>query len=197
MFLAARHLPGFGRGLGWIAGRPRLRRNSLVLGGAFADPSPLDGEFDEFFLQTLHRSRLHCDAAVRLLRSFERRHVDGLAATHRRIDVPVQLVWSDHDPFFPVARATAMVATFPNADLRVIEGAGLFAHEERPGEVAEALLPALTGEHRGERVWLVPPGALHAAPASTRWRMRGRCRAPTTDIRVGLGSVRCARCSWP
>ena len=65
---------------------------------------------------------------------------------HRRIDVPVQLVWGDHDPFFPVERATDMVDTFPNADLRVIEGAGLFAHEERPAEVAQALLPALTGQ---------------------------------------------------
>ena len=120
-----------------------------MLGGAFADSSLLDGEFDEFFLRPLHRSRPHRDAAVRLLRSFDRRHVDGLVATHRRIDVPVRLVWGDRDPFFPVDWATAMVATFPNADLRVIEGAGLFAHEERPGEVAEALLPALTGEHRG------------------------------------------------
>ena len=55
LFLAARHLPGFGAGLGWIAGRPRLRRNRFVLGGAFADSSLLDGEFDEFFLQPLHR----------------------------------------------------------------------------------------------------------------------------------------------
>jgi pimeloyl-ACP methyl ester carboxylesterase len=37
-----------------------------------------------------------------------------------------------------------MVATFPNAQLQVIANAGLFSHEERPGEVAQALLPLLT-----------------------------------------------------
>ena len=69
-----------------------------------------------------------------------------LAALHRRIDVPVQLVWGDQDPFFPVAWAVQMVATFSNARLEVVRGAGLFSHEERPTEVAHALLPLLAGE---------------------------------------------------
>jgi len=60
--------------------------------------------------------------------------------------VPVQLVWGDQDPFFPVEWAVEMVATFPDARLDVVEGAGLFAHEERPAEVARALLPVLTGQ---------------------------------------------------
>ena len=85
------------------------------------------------------------DAAIRLLRSFDGRYVRELADVHRRIAVPVQLVWGDQDPFFPVAWAREMVDTFPDARLDVIEGAGLFAHEERPAEVAEALLPVLTG----------------------------------------------------
>ena len=143
-FIAGRRVPGFGSALGWLAGRPRLRRSRLVLGDAFVDRSLLDGEFDEFFLQPLHRSREYRDATIRLLRSFDYRHVHELAALHRRIDVPVQLVWGEHDRFFPVKWAEEMVGTFPNARLEVIEGAGLFAHEERPAEVARALLPALT-----------------------------------------------------
>ncbi len=143
-FLLARHLPGFRGALGWIAGRPRLRRNRFVLGDAFADARLLDGEFDEFFLQPLHTSPAHLDAAARLLRSFDVQHIRDLAAVHRRIEVPVQLVWGDQDPFFPVERARDMVGTFPCADLHVVEGAGLFSHEERPREVAQALLPVLT-----------------------------------------------------
>ena len=81
---------------------------------------------------------------MRLLRSFDARYVRELTDVHRRITVPVQLVWGDRDPFFPVAWAREMVDTFPDARLEVIEGAGLFAHEERPAEVAEALLPVLT-----------------------------------------------------
>jgi pimeloyl-ACP methyl ester carboxylesterase len=30
--------------------------------------------------------------------------------------------------------------------LHVVKGAGLFSHEERPAEVAEALLPTLLGQ---------------------------------------------------
>jgi pimeloyl-ACP methyl ester carboxylesterase len=146
-FIAGRRVPGFGPGLGWLTGQPRLRRSRLVLGDAFVDRSLLDGEFDEFFLQPLHRSREHRDAAVRLLRSFRYQHVRDLGDLHRQIDVPVQLVWGEHDRFFPVRWAREMVADFPNAQLDVIADAGLFSHEERPAEVALALLPVLTATH--------------------------------------------------
>jgi pimeloyl-ACP methyl ester carboxylesterase len=144
-FIASRHLPGLSAGLGWVAGKPRLVRSKAVFGDAFADRSLLGGEFAEFFLAPLHESRLHRDAAARLLRSFDMEHVTDLPGVHRRLDVPVQLVWGKQDPFFPVARAKAMVAEFPDARIEVIEGAGLFSHEERPADVARALLPTLTG----------------------------------------------------
>lgn len=144
-FLGARGLPGFGAGLGWVAGRRRLRRNPFVLGDAFADRSLLDGEFDEFFLKPLHEIPARREAATRLLRSFDTRYVHDLGAVHQKITVPVQLVWGDQDPFFPLAWAEEMVATFADAQLAVVKGAGLFSHEERPAEVAAALLPVLTG----------------------------------------------------
>lgn len=147
-FLAIRHLPGVRAILGWTVGQPRLRRSRLVLGDAFADPSRLDGEFDEFFLRPLHLSKERLDASVRLLRSFDYGLIHELAEVHRRITVPVQLVWGDRDPFFPLRRARQMVATFPDARLAVIQGAGLFCHEERPAEVAQALLPTLLGTRR-------------------------------------------------
>jgi pimeloyl-ACP methyl ester carboxylesterase len=144
-FIACRRLPGLGAGLGWIAGKPRIRRSRLVFGDAFADRSLLDGEFDEFFFEPLHDIPARRDAAARLLRSFDMRHLTDLARIHRLIEVPVQLVWGDQDPFFPVGRAKAMVGEFPDARLEIIEGAGLFSHEERPADVARALLPTLTG----------------------------------------------------
>ncbi|MCU0273514.1 MAG: alpha/beta hydrolase, partial [Acidimicrobiales bacterium] len=110
---------------------------------AFADRSRLDGEFDEFFLRPLHEDRRRLDAAIAVLRSFDLADVRGLADVHARIDVPVQLVWGERDVFFPVERARAMLATFPDARLAVVPGAGLFSHEERPEAVAAALLPVL------------------------------------------------------
>lgn len=143
LFLAGRHLPGFGSALGWAVGHPRVRRNPLVLGDAFADRTLLDGDFDELFLEPLHRDPARRAAAMRVLRTFDADHITALAELHRRIDVPVQLVWGDQDPFFPIDRARAMVATFPDARLEVVAGAGLFSHEERPAEVAAALLRVL------------------------------------------------------
>ncbi|MFW2334697.1 alpha/beta fold hydrolase [Ilumatobacter sp.] len=148
-FIAARYLPGFAAGLGWVAGQPRIRRIPFVLGDAFADPSLLDGEFDEFFLAPLHDDRLRRDSATKVLRTFDMDFVTGLDDLHARIDVPVRLVWGDQDPFFPVERARVMVDTFPNATIEVIEGVGLFSHEEAPAEVAQALLPTLTGTSTG------------------------------------------------
>ena len=144
-FIASRRLPGLSAGLGWVAGKPRLVRSKAVFGDAFADRSLLGGEFAEFFLAPLHEIPARRDAAVKLLRSFDMSHVTDLTDIHRRLDVPVQLVWGDQDPFFPVDRARAMVAEFPDAQIEVIEGAGLFSHEERPADVAKALLPTLTG----------------------------------------------------
>ena len=141
---AARRLPGFSAGLGWVAGTPRVRRLKLVFGDAFVDRTLLDGEADEFYFRPLHDRAKHRDAATKLLRSFDMSLVTDLPDVHRRLDVPVRLVWGDRDPFFPVDRAKAMVDTFPNASIEIIEGAGLFSHEERPAEVANAVLPTLT-----------------------------------------------------
>lgn len=142
-FLAGRHLPGYGTGLGWIAGRRRLRRSPLLLGGAFTNRDLLDGEFDEFFLEPLRRSPEHRRATTALLRSFDYQLFRDLPGLHRKIDVPVRLVWGANDRFFPVERAKEMVGTFQHASLEVIDGAALFAHEERPAETARALLATL------------------------------------------------------
>jgi pimeloyl-ACP methyl ester carboxylesterase len=143
-FIAGRKVPGFGAALSFLASKPSLRRNRLVLGDAFVDRSLLDGEFDEFFLRPIYTSSSYRSATMQLLKSFDFAHVRALTELHRRITVPVLLVWGEHDKFFPLKWAKEMAATFPNTRLEVIAGAGLFSHEERPAEVAAALLPALT-----------------------------------------------------
>lgn len=145
-FLAVRHLPALERTLSWVARTPWVRRQQLVFGAAFVDRSLLDGDFDEFFLQPLANDRARVESAVAVLRSFDTSLVTALDDVHRRLDVPVQLVWGARDVFFPVAGARAMVGTFGRAELAVIDGAATFAHEERPAEVAAALLPVLTRE---------------------------------------------------
>lgn len=146
MFLLAGRVPGFEHALAWASGRPAVRRNPLVLGGAFHDRSLLDGTFDELGLRPLRDDRDLRWAAGQLIRRFDTALVHDLARVHARIDVPVQLVWGADDPFFPVAEARRMVAGFPDADLVVVPNARLFVHEERPDVVATALLPTLRGD---------------------------------------------------
>jgi pimeloyl-ACP methyl ester carboxylesterase len=143
-FVAARHAPALATGLGWVCGRPWLRRSKLVFGDAFADRSLLDGEFAEFFLDPLHDDPAKRRAAATLLKSFDMHDVTSLPEVHARLDVPVKLVWGARDPFFPVDRARAMVSEFPNASIEVLPDIGLFSHEEAPEQVAAALLPTLT-----------------------------------------------------
>ena len=143
--LATQRLPGLPPGLGWIAGAPRVRRNRFVFGGAFHDRRLLEGEFDEFFLRPLRESPPHRFAAAKLLKSFDLDTVRSLREVHLRITAPVRLVWGERDVFFPLAAAREMVSSFPDAHLDVIAGAGLFSHEERPADVAAALLPTLAG----------------------------------------------------
>lgn len=145
-FLVMSKAPGFGRMFAWAANRKGLRRNRYLLGDCFADPSILDGEFAEFFLAPLRDDPDRLWAAVELIRSFDLRHVAELEQLHARVEVPVQLVWGADDPFFPLAQAQRMVATFPNARLHVVPRGKLFVHEEFPEEVARAIVPTLTGD---------------------------------------------------
>ncbi len=143
LFLANRNIPGFAGMLGWLVSRRRLRANRFVLGDAFVDRELLNGEFDEFFLEPLHREQARQVTAIRILRSFDTGYLDELAGLHSRVEVPTRLVWGTADPFFPVGNARADVETFPDASLVEVDDAGLFVHEERPEEVAGALLEVI------------------------------------------------------
>lgn len=145
MFLRMARLPGAVGPLAWAVNQPALRRSRLVLGDCFTDRSLLDGPFADLFLAPLRDDPERRWAADALVRSFSEEFVTGLGEVHARIRVPVQLVWGEDDPFFPVAWAREMVDTFANARLHVVEGTKLFVHEERPRAVAEALLKTLLG----------------------------------------------------
>jgi pimeloyl-ACP methyl ester carboxylesterase len=56
------------------------------------------------------------------------------------IDVPTMILWGDRDPFFPLAEGRRMAAAIPGADFGVLSRCGHFAAQERPAEVAAAIL---------------------------------------------------------
>ena len=55
------------------------------------------------------------------------------------IEVPVRIVWGEHDAWLPPTTAGRLNETIPNSDLRVLPGTGHFAMEDNPDEVAAAL----------------------------------------------------------
>ncbi|MEM9070253.1 MAG: alpha/beta hydrolase [Myxococcota bacterium] len=145
-FLLMAKLPGFADILSWAVMKRGLRRNPYLLGDCFQDRSLLDGEFEEFFLAPLQSNADRRWAAGSLGRNFDPAYVLQLTDVHAKIDAPVQLVWGEGDPFFPLEQTREMLSTFPDAKLTVIPDTKLFVHEEAPALVAKAMLPTLRGD---------------------------------------------------
>lgn len=62
-----------------------------------------------------------------------------LEAILSRAGVPAAVIWGDRDPFFPLAHGKRTAAALA-VDLRVLPGAGHALPDERPDEVAAAII---------------------------------------------------------
>jgi pimeloyl-ACP methyl ester carboxylesterase len=118
----------------------RFLRSSMGFGGCFNDLRLIEGDFREHVVEPLLRSPHRLDGMRRYLQGATWKPVDALARDHARLTMPVRLIWGADDPTFPVALARAMVAQFPDARLTEISGGRLLVHEEKPAEVARAVL---------------------------------------------------------
>lgn len=156
------HLPLGEALLGTFLTAGPLRRSPLALGACFTDPRFGDGEFKDLFVTPLVRSKRRLAGQMRLVYGLDWSVVDALEAVHRRITAPVLLIWGEHDPFFPLEKAKRMTPQFPaGAELVVIEGAKLFAHEDHPETFASHARPFL------ERCFEEDATATSAAPERT------------------------------
>ena len=68
----------------------------------------------------------------------EPRHTDEVEPLYPGLDLPVLVVWGEHDEWIPVDRAHRLAALIPNARLHVVAGAGHLVH-----------MPAALAAHRG------------------------------------------------
>ena len=128
--------------LRWLARGP-LRKTTLGLGPLFTDPASIDGEFAELFLAPLEDRRV-LEGQLKLLRSVDFDESDALAEVHRRIRAPTLCVWGPGDPFFPMAKARAMLPQFAGpAELVEIPRGRLFVHEDHAEEFLARALPFL------------------------------------------------------
>ncbi len=65
-------------------------------------------------------------------------------AAARSLEVPSVILWGDHDPFFPVQVGERTAAAL-GARLQILAGCGHFVPEERPEQVAAAILELMRG----------------------------------------------------
>lgn len=139
----AARLPFF-ESIARVAFRSRmLLRSNYGFGGGFYDRSRIDDEFDALFIQPMVQHGPLMYGALELLRTLKPSFVNNLAGAHAKIKVPVQLVWGEKDPFFPLEKARDMAAQFVDASLESVPKAKLMVHEEHPKEFARAAIKTL------------------------------------------------------
>jgi len=125
----------------------------MLFGGCFTDPAYIEGEFADLFIRPLFTSRHASEGQLGLVRTFDFGLLHELAGVHARLRAPVLCVWGSRDPWFPIAKARAMLPQFPGgAELVEVPGARVFVHEDRAAEFAEAAQPFL-------RRWLAASSA--------------------------------------
>jgi haloalkane dehalogenase len=140
-------LPGGAAALRLALSSGWFLRSRVGFGGSL-DPARIDGEFRDGIVRPLVWSRRRAAGHVRFLRGWSWAVLDRWAEFHRRLTMPVLLVWGAADETFPLPLADRMAEQFPDAAVRAVDGARLFVHEERPEVVADLILRF----HRPDRV---------------------------------------------
>ena len=136
-------LPGIPATFGLLLRSHAFLRSPMGFGGCFADLRLLEGDFHEHVIRPLVRSPLRREGIRRYLVGAQWGPVDALARDHARIAMPVRLIWGADDPTFPVELAREMAKQLPDARLVEIPGGRLLVHEEKPDEVAAAVVEFL------------------------------------------------------
>ncbi len=125
-----------------------FRHSSAGFGGCFTEPSLIDGEFFQLFIEPMLAAPRRISGQTRFLMGIDWKLVDALKVDHAKIKAPVLLVWGEDDPVFPVALAREMATQLGNcAGFVALPGGKLFVHEEMPDAVLPVLLDFLLGDH--------------------------------------------------
>jgi len=136
-------LPGAPSAFSLVLRSKAFLRSPMGFGGCFNDLALIEGDFHEHVVVPLVRSAKRRDGMRRYLTGALWAPVDALECDHARLQMPVRMIWGVDDPTFPIELARNMVRQFPNARLVEIAGGRLLAHEEKPDDVADALIEFL------------------------------------------------------
>jgi pimeloyl-ACP methyl ester carboxylesterase len=82
-------------------------------------------------------------AFYRQIAQADQGHTDEIQGRYGAIDIPVLVCWGADDAWIPVARGHELASRIPDAQLRLIPGAGHLVQEDAPAELTEALIAFL------------------------------------------------------
>ncbi len=126
--------------IGRVLARDLGRARKRLFGTAYQDPARPPDDQLRAWVQTLATP----EAARQFQRFVAGLRPDDLLAVEpqlARLQVPTLIVWGTDDVFFPLSDAYWLRDTIPGAcDVVELDGARLFFPDERPDELAEALL---------------------------------------------------------
>ena len=88
-------------------------------------------------------------ALTRFYRNSDRVMTSPLPLELRRLGRPALVIWGERNRFVPVRHADDLRASFPDAEVAVMEGRGHYAHLEDPDGVAAHLIPFLADQLGG------------------------------------------------
>ena len=118
-------------------------RSGMAFGGCFGNLDLIDGDFHREFVQPCIDRRRRMEGLRDYLIGANWPTVDAFAVRHAEFRGPVLLLWGEDDPTFPLPRAKAMLPQFRDARMVTIADAKLLPQEEKPAEVAKAVLEFL------------------------------------------------------
>lgn len=124
------------RVVAWQAAHAGLAERLLASTG-----STLDAKGQALY-RRLVSDPAHVQGALAMMARWD---LPALQAQLGRLRVPLHLLAGSRDATVPPADARRVQALVPGASLQVLAGLGHLAHEERPGEVAQAILAWMRG----------------------------------------------------
>ena len=122
-----------------------MRRSRMGFAGCFEDLDLIDGEFHELFLAPLLAAPDRVSSLAQFLVQMRFARLDRFAELHRKLTMPVALVWGAADPTFPETTARAMTSQFPTvAGFHSIPRGKLFIQEEFPDQLGALAVDVLS-----------------------------------------------------
>lgn len=121
---------------------PVEKQVQMVYKKVFYDDSIIPSDLAQSYANSL-RGKESRKALIKMAQGIKHDSCKNAIQKYSEIDIPVLLLWGDHDEVIPLWVGEKLHDELPNAELQLIKNCGHAPHEERPGETARRILKFL------------------------------------------------------